>query len=161
MNDLSSRGVATFSAGCFWGVEDAFRRVPGVISVEVGYTGGTTVNPTYEQVCTGQTGHAEAVEVTYDPTQVSYEELLAVFWRIHDPTQKDGQGLDMGTQYRSAIFYRTEDERTLSETSRDECMRTGIFGQRSPVTEIVPVCPWYRAEEYHQKYHQKRGNTVC
>ena len=147
---------ATFAAGCFWGVEEAFRRVPGVVKTRVGYTGGHTPNPTYQEVCTGETGHAEAVEVTYDPRVVSYERLLEVFWSIHDPTSLNRQGWDVGTQYRSAIFYHTQEQAQVARSSRARLEASGKY--KDPiVTEIVPAGPFYPAEEYHQGYYEKRG----
>ncbi len=146
---------ATFAAGCFWGVEEAFRRVPGVVKTRVGYTGGHTPNPTYQEVCTGETGHAEAVEVTYDPRVVSYERLLEVFWSIHDPTSLNRQGWDVGTQYRSAIFYHTREQAWAARNSKARLEASGKY--KDPiVTEIVPAGPFYPAEEYHQGYYEKR-----
>ncbi len=153
--------IATFAAGCFWGVEAAFRAVPGVTDVVVGYTGGHTERPTYEAVCTDRTGHAEAVEVSFDPAQVSYGQLLDTFWRIHDPTQEDGQGLDVGTQYRSAIFYHDDSQKRAAEASRDALAASGKHGDRQIVTEIVPVSTFWRAEDYHQRYLEKHGRAVC
>lgn len=147
---------ATFGAGCFWHVEAVFRRVPGVLETAVGYMGGSVPNPTYEQVCTGETGHAEVVQVEYDPEQVSYEELLEVFWSCHDPTQLHRQGPDVGTQYRSVIFYHTDEQRRLAEASRRKLEESGRY-DRPIVTEIVPASPFYRAEEYHQRYFEKHG----
>lgn len=145
---------AIFAAGCFWGVEEAFRAVPGVLDVAVGYTGGVTSNPTYEQVCSGKTAHAEAVEVTYDPSRVTYERLLDVFWAEHDPTTLNRQGPDVGTQYRSAIFYRSPEQEAAAVRSRTEVQqKTG----RPIVTEITPAATFYRAEDYHQNYFSKRG----
>jgi peptide-methionine (S)-S-oxide reductase len=143
---------ATFAAGCFWGVEAAFRAVPGVLEVESGYTGGTLENPTYEQVCTDTTGHAEAVHVTYDLEKVSYTDLLNTFFTVHDPTQKDGQGLDMGRQYRSAVFYHNEEQRALAETAIET--RQGVL-ERTIVTEVTPASTFWRAEDYHQNYAAK------
>jgi peptide-methionine (S)-S-oxide reductase len=152
---------ATFAAGCFWGVEAAFRRVPGVVETRVGYTGGHTRNPTYEQVCSGTTGHAEAVEVTYDPSVVSYDELLDVFWDMHDPTTKNRQGPDIGTNYRSAIFFHTPDQQKRAIASRDRATGSGRYGNREIVTEIVPAEPFWRAEEYHQRYYERHGGQSC
>ncbi len=147
---------ATFAAGCFWGAEESFDGVSGVLATRVGYTGGTLDNPTYQQVCSGTTGHAEAVEITYDPAKISYTDLLALFWQIHDPTQLNRQGPDIGTQYRSAIFYHSEEQRRLAEASRDDLDRSGRY-QRSLVTEIVAAGAFWEAETYHQKYHLKNG----
>ena len=148
--------TATFAAGCFWHVEHAFRKVPGVSEVESGYTGGHVEDPTYKQVCGGDTGHAEAVRVEYDPARVGYEELLRVFWQCHDPTQRNRQGPDVGTQYRSAIFYHDADQQAAAERSQDEEERSGRH--RGPiVTEITPASTFYRAEEYHQRYFEKHG----
>ena len=148
--------VATFAAGCFWGVEDVFLAVPGVVSTRVGYCGGHTDNPTYHDVCSGDTGHAEAVEVTFDPLLVSYDELLTVFWECHDPTQLNRQGPDLGDQYRSAIFYHSEDQQTAALASRAELERSHTL-RRAVVTQIVPATFFWEAEAYHQKYHQKNG----
>ncbi len=147
---------ATFGAGCFWGVEAAFRRVEGVQDAVVGYAGGTTRNPTYENVCTGQTGHAEVVEVTFDPQRVGYERLLEVFWACHDPTQLDRQGFDVGTQYRSAIFFHTPDQETAARASL-EALQASLRGPDKIVTEITPAADFWRAEEYHQRYVEKQG----
>lgn len=151
---------ATFAAGCFWGVEADFRDVEGVLATTVGYTGGTTEKPTYEQVCTGQTGHAEAVEVEFDPEQVSYEELLDVFWKLHDPTQLDRQGPDYGTQYRTAIFVHSDEQEKAAIASRDRLADSGKV-TRPIVTQIVPAEDFWRAEEYHQQYFQKQGIRTC
>ena len=151
---------ATFAAGCFWGVEAAFRQVKGVVATTVGYTGGSFKEPTYKDVCSGKTGHAEAVEVEYDPSQVSYEELLAVFWEIHDPTTLNRQGPDVGTQYRSAIFCHTPEQKAVAIASKETLQHSGRF--KNPiVTEIVPASQFYRAEEYHQQYLEKRGLSSC
>lgn len=151
---------ATFAAGCFWGVEETFRVVPGVISTMVGYTGGSVASPTYEQVCTGRTGHAEAVQVIYDPEQVSYEHLLAVFWNSHNPTTQNRQGPDVGTQYRSAIFFHTPEQEDAARASKEQLERAGQY--RSPiVTEITPASTFYPAEEYHQQYVAKQGRRAA
>lgn len=147
---------ATFAAGCFWGVEESFYDVPGVVATRVGYTGGSVEYPSYQQVCSDITGHAEAVEVTFDPAQISYQELLKVFWQIHDPTQFHRQGPDLGSQYRSAVFYHSDEQRHLAEESRDALDASGRY-QRSVVTEIVPAASFWEAEDYHQKYHLKNG----
>jgi len=154
---------AIFAAGCFWGIESAFRQVEGVVDATVGYTGGTTENPTYEQVCTGRTGHAEAVEVTFDPEKVSYDELLAVFWKIHDPTQRNRQGPDTGTQYRSAVFYLDDSQREAAEASKASKARLAESGRfpRPIVTEITQASTFYPAEEYHQRYLEKRDVRQC
>ncbi len=147
---------ATFAAGCFWGVESAFRQVPGVASATAGYTGGTFENPTYEDVCSGQTGHAEAVEVEFDPAVVSYEALLDVFWKCHDPTTPNRQGPDVGSQYRSAIFFHDADQEAKARASKQVLEQSGRLGAPI-VTEIVAASTFYRAEEYHQQYFAKRG----
>lgn len=151
---------ATFAAGCFWGVEDAFRQVKGVTSTTVGYTGGTKVDPTYREVCTGNTGHAEAVEVESDPSQVSYLELLATFWKSHDPTTLNRQGPDIGTQYRSAIFFHDADQEKEARDSKAILEKEGIF-RRPIVTQIQSAGPFYRAEDYHQQYFEKQGIRSC
>lgn len=145
---------ALFAAGCFWGVEEAFRSVPGVLDVAVGYTGGITEHPSYEQVCTGKTGHAEAVDVTFDPARVTYEQLLDVFWSTHDPTTPNRQGPDVGTQYRSGIFYSSPEQETAAVRSKGDAQKHFV---RPIVTEIVPATRFYRAEDYHQNYFAKRG----
>ena len=145
---------ATFAAGCFWGVEAAFRRVPGVVNASVGYTGGTLKNPTYENVCGGHTGHAEAVEVVFDPAQVGYEKLLQVFWSIHDPTQVDRQGPDVGDQYRSAIFYHTPEQEKAAKAAKKALQESGRFS-RDIATQIAPAKDYWRAEDYHQRYEEK------
>jgi peptide-methionine (S)-S-oxide reductase len=151
---------ATFAAGCFWGVEAAFRAVPGVVGTTVGYSGGTFPNPTYKDVCTGRTGHAEVVEVEFDPARVSYQDLLRVFWENHDPTTLNRQGPDVGTQYRSAIFFHTPEQQAAALASKQELERTGAF-KRPIVTAITPAEPFYRAEDYHQQYLEKRGQASC
>ena len=147
---------ATFAAGCFWHVEHAFRQVAGVLEVESGYTGGDTDHPSYRDVCTGRTGHAEAVRVEYDPARVSYDDLLTVFWQCHDPTQRNRQGPDVGTQYRSAIFWHDEDQRARAQASLQELESAGYY-RRPIVTEIVPASTFWRAEESHQRYFEKHG----
>ena len=151
---------AAFAAGCFWGVEETFRNVKGVISTVVGYTGGHTKDPSYEDVCTGETGHAETVEVTYDPEVVSFEVLLREFWACHDPTTIDAQGVDVGSQYRSAIFCYDSEQERLAKGSKEVLETSGAYGEPI-VTEIVKVAEFYPAEEYHQKYLMKRGSKIC
>ena len=151
---------ATFGAGCFWGVEAAFRRVKGVTSTRVGYSGGTMKNPTYNDVCTDRTGHAEVVEVEYDPAKVSYEELLNVFWSIHDPTTLNRQGPDVGTQYRSVIFFHSPEQQAIAKASKEKLQHSGRF-KRPIATEITPASEFYMAEEYHQQYLEKRGQESC
>jgi peptide-methionine (S)-S-oxide reductase len=149
---------ATFAAGCFWGVEASFREVEGVIQTAVGYTGGTTAEPTYEQVCSGRTGHAEAVDVWFDPAVVTYDELLRTFWSLHDPTTRDRQGWDFGSQYRSAVFVHDAEQERLAVASRDQHQQDLT---RPIVTEIVPASAFHDAEEYHQRYFEKHGGAVC
>jgi len=151
---------ATFAAGCFWGVEEAFHHIKGVSTTTVGYTGGALKNPTYQDVCTGRTGHAEAVEVEFDPAQVSYEQLLSVFWQSHDPTTPNRQGPDVGTQYRSAIFFHDAAQEASAGGSKAVLEKMKIY-QRPIVTEIVPASDFYRAEDYHQQYLEKRGAKSC
>jgi len=151
---------ATFAAGCFWGVEATFRQLPGVTSTRVGYTGGKLENPTYNDVSTDQTGHAEAVEVEYDPAKVSYERLMQVFWENHDPTQLNRQGPDWGTQYRSAIFFHTREQEAAAEASKEALEKSGKFTKKI-VTQIVPATTFYPAEDYHQQYLEKRGLAAC
>lgn len=151
---------ATFGAGCFWGVEEEFRKLPGVRDTAVGYSGGTVANPTYEDVCTDRTGHAEVVEVDYDPEKTSYDTLLDVFWNGHNPTQLNRQGPDVGTQYRSVIFFHTPEQEAAARASKDRLAKSGKF-PRPIVTEISPAQPFWRAEEYHQKYLEKRGLGSC
>jgi peptide-methionine (S)-S-oxide reductase len=151
---------ATFGAGCFWGVEAAFRQIKGVTSTAVGYAGGKLDNPTYQDVCGDETGHAEVVHVEFDPAQVSYQDLLKVFWENHDPTTLNRQGPDVGTQYRSVIFYYTPEQEALAKASKQELANSGKF--RKPiVTEIVPAAHFWRAEDYHQQYLEKRGLAHC
>lgn len=151
---------AVFAAGCFWGVEEIFRNIKGVVSTRVGYTGGSTKNPTYEDVCTDKTGHAEAVEVEYDPSTVSFDELLDAFWKIHDPTTLNRQGPDVGSQYRSVIFYSNENQENSAIASRKKIEESGKF-KKKIVTEILPAVTFYPAEDYHQKYYRKRGIKSC
>ena len=151
---------ATFAAGCFWGVEATFRQLPGVISTRVGYTGGDTVNPTYKEVCTHGTGHAEAVEIEYDPAKISYAKLLDVFWENHDPTQLNRQGPDWGTQYRSAIFFHSPEQEAEAKASKQALENSGRL--RKPiVTQLAPAPAFYEAEDYHQQYLEKRGLASC
>ncbi len=151
---------ATFGAGCFWGVETVFRQTAGVKDAIVGYAGGKTENPTYEDVCRHETGHAEVVEVTFDPAEVSYETLLDVFWRNHDPTTRNRQGPDIGSQYRSVIFYHSPEQKAAAEAKLAELEKSGRF-RRPIVTQIEPAPTFYRAEEYHQQYLAKHGRTHC
>jgi len=151
---------ATFAAGCFWGVEASFRQIPGVTSTRVGYTGGNSVNPTYKDVCTDRTGHAEAVEVEFEPSKVSYEQLLNVFWENHDPTQLNRQGPDYGTQYRSAIFFHSPEQEQSARMSKETLQKSRQF-DRPIVTQIVPAVTFYEAEDYHQQYLEKRGLASC
>jgi peptide-methionine (S)-S-oxide reductase len=151
---------ATFAAGCFWGVEATFRQLPGVTSTRVGYLGGHTDQPTYKDVCTDRTGHAEAVEVEFDPAKISYDQLLDVFWENHDPTQLNRQGPDWGTQYRSAIFFHTPEQEAAARASKEKLETSGRFHQPI-VTQIVREAPFYEAEDYHQQYLEKRGLATC
>jgi len=150
--------VATFAGGCFWCIEEIFRQMPGVLRVVSGYTGGTTTNPTYREVCTGRTGHAEAVRIEFDPARVSYEQLLQVFWRAHDPTQLNRQGPDVGTQYRSAIFAHDERQRAIAEASKAALQASGQY-ERPIVTTIEPAGPFYPAEDYHQEYYRRNRDA--
>ena len=151
---------ATFGAGCFWGVEAAFRQVPGVVDAAVGYEGGTMPNPTYRDVCTDETGHTEVVEVTFDPSRVSYDQILDAFWANHDPTQKNRQGPDVGTQYRSAIFFHSPAQRDAAIASKERLEKSGKL-RRPIATEITPASTFWRAEDYHQRYLEKRGLASC
>ena len=151
---------ATFAAGCFWGVEAKFRKLDGVVSTQVGYTGGHKETPTYEEVCSDSTGHAEAVEITFDPEKISYSQLLKVFWDIHNPTTYNRQGFDTGSQYRSAIFFHNEEQQKLALDSRKELTESGKF-DKPIVTEILPAPKFWRAEEYHQQYYEKTGRSRC
>ena len=157
---MEMREKATFAAGCFWGVEATFRELPGVVSTAVGYIGGKTENPTYRQVCSHATGHAEAVEVTYNPDKVSYDDLLNVFWENHDPTQMNRQGPDIGDQYRSEIFYQNAEQEAAAMASRERLQQSGRF-RRPIVTAINPAETFYMAEDYHQQYLEKRGMASC
>jgi peptide-methionine (S)-S-oxide reductase len=152
---------ATFAAGCFWHVEEAFRNLSGVVNTTVGYTGGTTEKPTYKDVCSGRTHHAEAVLVEFEPSEISYEGLLQAFWGLHDPTQLNRQGPDVGDQYRSAVFYHNEAQRASAEASKKALQDSVRFNNRRVVTEIRPAEAFYPAEEYHQRYFEKRGLVGC
>ena len=156
---MQTKGVhkAAFGAGCFWHVEEVFREMKGVQSTAVGFMGGTVSNPSYEQVCTGKTGHAEVVQVMYDPNEVSYEELLALFWKVHDPTTLNRQGSDIGEQYRSVIFFHTLEQERAARQSKEELTGMG----KTIVTQIVPASPFWRAEEYHQQYLRKQRLKTC
>lgn len=151
---------ATFAAGCFWGVEAGFRQLPGVVSTAVGYEGGHTENPSYKDVCTDTTGHAEVVQVEFDPAKISYEQLLAAFWKLHDPTQVNRQGPDVGTQYRTAIFFHTPEQRMTAQASKEALAKSGKHA-RPIATEVVPAQAFYKAEDYHQQYLEKRGLASC
>jgi len=151
---------ATFGAGCFWGVEAAFRQIKGVASTAVGYMGGTLTQPTYQDVCTDHTGHAEVVQVEFDPAEVSYQDLLRVFWENHDPTTPNRQGPDVGTQYRSVIFFHTPEQEAAAKASKDALEKSGVH-RRPVVTAIQPATEFWRAEEYHQQYLEKRGLAHC
>ena len=157
---VHQREKATFGAGCFWHVEQAFQRVRGVVETSVGYMGGILADPTYEEVCTDQTGHAEVIEVTFDPMRVTYEGLLEIFWNIHDPTTLNRQGPDRGTQYRSVIFFHSPEQKAAAETSKKRIEQSFRLG-RKIVTEIAPAGTFYRAEEHHQKYLDKHGHGAC
>ncbi len=151
---------ATFGAGCFWGVEATFRQIPGVTASTVGYMGGTLKDPTYKDVCTDRTGHAEVVQVEYDPAKVSYDELLRVFWANHNPTQLNRQGPDVGTQYRTVIFFHSPEQESAAKASKEKLQASGHY-KRPIVTAIVPAEEFWRAEEYHQQYLEKRGLASC
>lgn len=151
---------AIFAAGCFWGVEESFRCINGVSQTTVGYTGGNYENPTYEDVCSGKTGHAEAIEITYDPAIVSYDDLLNTFWNIHNPTTPNRQGPDIGSQYRSAIFFHDQEQELKAKASKEQVQSSGKFKEEI-VTEIVPETTFYPAEEYHQEYLKKHGRAKC
>ena len=158
--ETKSTQIATFGAGCFWGVEAAFRQVKGVKATAVGYLGGKLENPTYEDVCYRDTGHAEVVQVEFDPAQVSYDDLLAVFWSSHDPTTLNRQGPDIGDQYRSAIYFHSPEQEAAAVASKEQMEAAGRF-RRPIVTEITPASEFYAAEEYHQQYLEKRGLSTC
>jgi peptide-methionine (S)-S-oxide reductase len=160
MSTTTGTATATFGAGCFWGVEATFRAIPGVRDAAVGYAGGTTAKPTYEQVCTDTTGHAEVVEVHYDPARVSYGELLEVFWRSHDPTTLDRQGPDVGSQYRSVVFYHSPEQQAEAQAVKARLEAEKRF-RRPIVTQIAPAQAFHRAEEYHQRYLERRGLGNC
>lgn len=151
---------ATFGAGCFWGVEDAFRKLEGVVETQVGYSGGNFDHPSYQDVCSGVTSHAEVVEVTFNPEIITYNDLLDVFWNIHNPTTLNRQGPDIGDQYRSVIFYHNSQQERLARESKQELEESGRY-PRKIVTEIMPVSTFWRAEEYHQKYFEKTGQKSC
>lgn len=157
---MSQTEKATFGAGCFWGVEETFRQIPGVVGAAVGYAGGKTENPTYREVCSDRTGHAEVVQVEYDPERVTYDQLLDVFWKAHDPTQLNRQGPDHGSQYRSAIFYHSPEQEKAALASKERLQASGRVS-RPVVTEVAPAGPFWLAEEYHQQYLRKRGITSC
>jgi peptide-methionine (S)-S-oxide reductase len=159
-NSTATTQIATFGAGCFWGVEAAFRQIKGVKATAAGFMGGTVENPTYEDVCYRDTGHAEVVEVEYDPAVVSYDALLAVFWENHDPTTLNRQGPDIGEQYRSAIFFQTPEQQAAAEASKQALEHEGRF-RRPIVTEITPAGRFYKAEDYHQQYLERRGLSTC
>ena len=158
---MSNKEKATFAAGCFWGVEAAFRELEGVTATRVGYTGGTASNPTYKQVCSGRTGHAEAVEVTFDPAVVSYEELLAVFWSSHNPATRNRQGLNIGSQYRSAIFTHSQAQEAAAEATREQAKGSLRWPRKTIATQIEAAGRFYAAEEYHQQYFEKSGRSSC
>lgn len=151
---------ATFGAGCFWGVEAAFQDLKGVISTKVGYMGGNLENPTYEDVCTDKTGHAEVVQIIFDPLKISYEQLLDIFWNNHDPTQLNKQGPDIGTQYRSVIFYHNKNQRKIAEKSKKTLQESETY-KKPIITDIIPVEKFFPAEDYHQKYYKKQGRLNC
>ncbi len=153
--------LATFGAGCFWGVEETFGNLPGVLKTTIGYIGGHTENPTYEEVCTDKTGHVEALQLEYDPSIISYEKLLEVFWKNHDPTTENRQGPNVGSQYRSVIFYHTPEQKLIAEKSKEQLELGDIYGRKDIVTEILPATIFYPAEDYHQKYLAKHGLGTC
>ncbi len=158
--DPTTLQTATFGAGCFWGVEEAYRQVDGVVDTAVGFSGGSTTDPSYKEVCTGRTGHAEVVQVTFDPSKVSYEKLLDVLWDNHNPTTRNRQGWDIGSQYRSVIFTHTPEQVDAAHRSVEQLEQSGRF-RKPVVTEIIPFSEFYRAEDYHQQYLAKRGQGAC
>ncbi|VVB98668.1 Peptide methionine sulfoxide reductase MsrA [uncultured archaeon] len=157
----AAREAAIFAGGCFWGVEEEFRKLPGIIETKAGYSGGHTQRPTYEEVCSGTTGHAEAVQIIFDPEKISYDELLKVFWESHDPTTLNRQGPDIGTQYRSAIFFSSQEQQKMAEKSKSSLEKSGKYLHKRIVTQIVPAAEFWPAEEYHQKYLLKAGLESC
>jgi peptide-methionine (S)-S-oxide reductase len=161
MDEDTKLDKATFAAGCFWGVEAAFRRVKGVVETVVGYTGGDMPDPTYQKVCSGRTGHAEAVGIMFDPAVISYEKLLDMFWDLHDPTQVNRQGPDVGTSYRSVIFYHSLKQKELAEASKARLSASAEYRGKTIATEIVPAGTFWKAEEYHQQYFEKSGRGYC
>ncbi len=161
MDDAKELERATFAAGCFWGIEAAFRQIKGVVETAVGYTGGTVPEPNYKKVCSGRTGHAEAVGIVFDPAVVSYEKLLDTFWNMHDPTQVNRQGPDTGTNYRSAIFYHSMEQKKLAEASRDRLAVSEKYRGKTIATEIVPASQFWKAEESHQQYYEKCSRGYC
>ncbi|MFH1597457.1 MAG: peptide-methionine (S)-S-oxide reductase MsrA [Patescibacteria group bacterium] len=160
MDQIEEIQTASFAAGCFWGIEQTFRDIPGVIETSVGYASGQIKNPTYSLVSTGKTGHAETVQLKFDPDQVSYQQLLDKFWKIHNPTSLNGQGPDVGSQYRSIIFYHNDQQKELAESTKIQLDKTGHY-DKPIVTEIVKAGDFYRAEEYHQQYYEKKGIKGC
>lgn len=159
--DINHKEKATFGAGCFWGVEAAFQNLDGVTDTAVGYMGGHTENPSYQDVCSGRTGHAEVVQLEFNPTRISYDQLLLVFWNLHDPTQFNRQGPDVGSQYRSVIFFHSDEQRVMAETTKENWQQSPEFSGRQIVTRISPADTFYKAEEYHQQYLMKRGAASC
>lgn len=157
---MVNKEIAIFGAGCFWGVEDAFAKLDGVLETAVGYMGGSTKDPSYEEVCTNTTGHVEVVKISFDSDELSFENLLDVFWKIHDPTQYNRQGPDIGTQYKSVIFYQNLTQKNIAEKSKENHQKT-LQNDKMIVTEILPASVFYRAEEYHQQYFKKNGQTGC
>jgi peptide-methionine (S)-S-oxide reductase len=161
MDERKELERATFAAGCFWGIEAAFRQIKGVIETAVGYTGGSVTEPDYKKVCSGRTGHAEAVRIVFDPAVVSYEKLLDIFWNIHDPTQVNRQGPDIGTNYRSAIYYHSPEQKKQAEASKVRIATSEKYQGKTIATEIVPAQQFWKAEEYHQHYFEKSGRGYC